>query len=477
MIFKKVEKYTCVNENDKGYLEELKEYVSKSSFLPRYHIYPKCGLMNDPNGLAYFNGEYHFFYQWFPFEPSHGMKHWGHCKSKDLLVWEDQGIALTPDREYEKNGCYSGNAIEKDGLLYLFYTANYKLETGKIPKQALAIMDRDGQIKKYEQNPVIDGAPDNMSGEIRDPFVFRKDGMYYMLLGAKSLQETGALLLYASEDLVHWNYQGEIDLPVDTGYMIECPGYIQVDGKDILIFSPMGLKKEPLKYQNQFATVYLVGTLDMKNRKFNLEYTDEVDCGYDFYAPQPFYGKEHRPMLLAWFGCGEQTLPSDSEMWKHGLTMPRVLSLSGNRLTSFPAAELEELFSDQQTFEAQSIAAKMNTYHIQFTMSKERGDSWVRFGRENDYWELSFDFEQDMIKVDRSRLKAAVDPDNGVCRCSRGLCTELYQVDIYVDNSFAEIFINKGMKSFSIRCFNLAETHFIQFNRSNHGRIDYGSRK
>ena len=332
MKFKKVEKYTYVEDKHKPYLKELSEFVSKSQYLPKYHIYPKSGLMNDPNGLAYFNGEYNFFYQWFPFEPTHGMKHWGHLTSKDLLTWKDKDIALTPDMEYEKNGCYSGNAIEKDGLLYLFYTANYKTENGKIPKQAVAMMDKDGNIEKHINNPIIDGAPADMTGEIRDPFVFRKDEKYYMLLGAKSKKEKGALLLYTSEDLLKWDYMGEISLPIDTGYMLECPSFIEVDGKDVMILSPMGLEKEELKYQNQFSTLYLVGKLDIENMKFDLEYMDEVDSGFDFYASQVFYGKGNKPMMVSWFGCGEQDLPTDKEMWKHGLTMPHDLKLVENRL-------------------------------------------------------------------------------------------------------------------------------------------------
>ena len=107
MRLEKIEKYTYVEDKHRPYLEELSEFVSQSEYLPKYHIYPKSGLMNDPNGLAYFNGEYNFFYQWFPFEPNHGMKHWGHLTSKDLLTWDDKYIALTPNMEYEKNGCYS----------------------------------------------------------------------------------------------------------------------------------------------------------------------------------------------------------------------------------------------------------------------------------------------------------------------------------------------------------------------------------
>ncbi|SCH82941.1 glycoside hydrolase family 32 protein [Romboutsia sp. 1001713B170207_170306_H8] len=474
MKFKKVEKYTYVEDKHKPYLKELSEFVSKSEYLPKYHIYPKSGLMNDPNGLAYFNGEYNFFYQWFPFEPTHGMKHWGHLTSKDLLTWEEKDIALTPDMEYEKNGCYSGNSIEKGGLLYLFYTANYKTENDRIPKQAVAIMDKGGNIEKYINNPIIDGAPDNMTGDIRDPFVFRKGEKYYMLLGAKSKKEKGALLLYTSEDLLIWNYMGEINLPIDTGYMLECPSFIEVEGKDVIILSPMGLEKEELKYQNQFSTVYLVGKLDIENMKFDLEYMDEVDNGFDFYASQAFYGKDNKPMMVSWFGCGEQDLPTDKEMWKHGLTMPHTLRLVENRLCNFVSEELNDLFNDKNEFDSNIIKTKSNSYHIKFNMRKEDENKWVRFGNENDYWELNFDFDKNVIQVDRSNLKLKVDINNGLKRCAEGLNKEEYKVDIYVDNSFVEVFINEGMKSFVFRCFNLNnEEHNIQFTHANKGSINY----
>ena len=474
MKFKNIEKYTFVEDKHRQYLEELSEFVKQSEYLPKYHIYPKSGLMNDPNGLAYFNGEYNFFYQWFPFEPNHGMKHWGHLTSKDLLNWDDKGIALTPNMEYEKNGCYSGNAIEKDGLLYLFYTANYKTESGKIPKQAVAIMDKAGHIEKYINNPIIDGAPVDMTGEIRDPFVFRKDEKYYMLLGAKSKKEKGALLLYTSEDLLKWDYMGEISLPIDTGFMLECPSFIEVDGKDVMILSPMGLEKEELKYQNQFSTLYLVGKLDIENMKFDLEYMDEVDSGFDFYASQVFYGKGNKPMMVSWFGCGEQDLPTDKEMWKHGLTMPHDLKLVENRLCNFVSEELNDLFNDKNEFNSNIIKTKSNYYHIQFNMCKEDENTWVRFGNEDDYWELNFDFDKNVIQLDRSNLKLKVDINNGLKRCTEGLNKEEYKVDIYVDNSFVEVFINEGIKSFAFRCFNLNnEEHNIHFTNENKGSINY----
>lgn len=132
MKFLDVEKYTPIQKSHEAYLKELMEYCKDTPRHPSYHIHPPCGLVNDPNGLAYFGGKYHVFYQWFPFGPEHGMKHWAHVISEDLVKWEWSDQMLIPDQEYEKNGCYSGNSIEADGKLYLYYTANYKTEQGKI---------------------------------------------------------------------------------------------------------------------------------------------------------------------------------------------------------------------------------------------------------------------------------------------------------------------------------------------------------
>ena len=89
----------------------------------KYHYRPKKGWMNDPNGLVYFKGYYHAFYQHAPNHeiPWQEPMHWGHARTKDFLEWEELPIALTPDTPYDKSGCWSGTAIVKDDKLYLFY--------------------------------------------------------------------------------------------------------------------------------------------------------------------------------------------------------------------------------------------------------------------------------------------------------------------------------------------------------------------
>ncbi|GIW49484.1 MAG: hypothetical protein KatS3mg080_0095 [Anoxybacillus sp.] len=113
--------------------EEVKKYASIVESDPnrlRYHLMPPVGLMNDPNGLIYWKGTYHVFYQWMPFQTTHGAKFWGHYTSRDFVHWERQAPALAPSEWFDRNGCYSGSAVDNDGVLTLFYTGNVKDDDG-----------------------------------------------------------------------------------------------------------------------------------------------------------------------------------------------------------------------------------------------------------------------------------------------------------------------------------------------------------
>lgn len=92
MKFLDVEKYTPIQKSHEAYLKELMEYCKDTPRHPSYHIHPPCGLVNDPNGLAYFGGKYHVFYQWFPFGPEHGMKHWAHV----MAAAPNMGFGVRP---------------------------------------------------------------------------------------------------------------------------------------------------------------------------------------------------------------------------------------------------------------------------------------------------------------------------------------------------------------------------------------------
>ena len=117
-----------------------------------FHFEPHKGWMNDPNGLIYYQGRYHAFFQHNPHEPVWGPMHWGHAVSQDLLHWEELPIALFPDQPYEDDkGCFSGSAVERDGVLYLFYTAVSK----QLGQTQCVAVSRDG---KAFENPRHRGA-------------------------------------------------------------------------------------------------------------------------------------------------------------------------------------------------------------------------------------------------------------------------------------------------------------------------------
>lgn len=452
MKFLDVEKYTPIQKSNEGYLKELVEYCKDTPRHPFFHIHPPCGLMNDPNGLAYFGGKYHVFYQWFPFGPEHGMKHWAHVISEDLQNWEWSDQMLIPDQEYEKNGCYSGNAIEADGKLYLYYTANYKTEQGKIPKQAMAVMDSDGTICKYPNNPVIDEQPEGMIGEIRDPFVFEKEGVYWMLLGSGSMDGKARLLLYKSTDLYHWEYQGNIKLTgidLDLGYMFECPSYIEVDGKDVLCLSLMGRTPVGERFHNEFSSVYFIGKLNLEEKVFHVESFDEIDKGFDFYAPQMFYGKNKQPMMFAWLGCGAQELPyAKEDMWIHSLTMPRFLIIKEGKLYQEPPEEIKNAYSDLSTNHKEIIPEK-NEWHIRLE-DQRISEIWI--GDEQDHFSIRIDWMAGHITVDRSSLKHQFCTQYGTKRLV-SMQEELHNIEIYYDNTFIEIYLNDGKDTITLRAF------------------------
>ena len=124
MTFSKEERYRSFDSASEEELVLLTNRVNQSKWRQTYHIQPPHGLLNDPNGFSYFNGKYHLFYQWFPLEATHGLKHWNHLTSEDLVSWQDEGIVLTPEYDFESHGIFSGTAFNKENKLHLFYTGN-----------------------------------------------------------------------------------------------------------------------------------------------------------------------------------------------------------------------------------------------------------------------------------------------------------------------------------------------------------------
>lgn len=297
------QRYRRIEQAEPGEIAKLEARISVCPWRQSYHIQPVIGLLNDPNGFAYYQGYYHLFYQWFPLGTEHGMKYWYHTRSKNLVNWENVGIGIEPDSWYDSHGAYSGSAIEKDGKLHLLYTGNTRDEAWvRHPYQCLAVMDESGSVSKLN-DPVISSVPAGYTEHFRDPKVWQQGDTYYCVIGAQRKDETGCTVLYRSIDLKKWEFFGEIHTQLTSfGYMWECPDYMELDGKGVLVFSPQGLDAAGDHYQNIFQSGYLIGEpLNLQTREFTHGEFQELDRGFDFYAPQTMQGRtEDVFWLVGW---------------------------------------------------------------------------------------------------------------------------------------------------------------------------------
>jgi beta-fructofuranosidase len=471
---------------NKGELENLKNIAKNDPWVPTFHIYPECGLLNDANGLCHYNGEYHVFYQWFPFAPIHGLKHWAHVKSKDLVHWERMPVAIVPTEKYESHGAYSGNGIVKDDNVYLYYTGNVKYsESERSANQCLAIMNKEYSIEKSVNNPLIEGVPDGYTGHVRDPKVWKaEDGRYYMLLGAQRENLTGTFIIYESDNAVDWNLKGELKTPLTNfGFMWECPNYIKIGDKDIFIFSPQGIEKTEHSYKNLYNVIYVVGKLDLENLTYEIDYMKELDKGFDFYAPQVFVDDFKRNLMFGWIGMPEVEYPSDKNMWAHCLTIPRELVLENNILKQKPVEELKYLRKDTEEFTGSlnnnslNIDNSCTAYELEISLSNLNSykTDLKLFKSENEEFSISFDSNKNIVYINKENFENSFAEEFGATRSCEMKIDKKLKLNIFVDNSIVEIFVNNGEVTFTSRVFPLSSSTNIQLSTC--GSLDYVIKK
>lgn len=346
-------------------LLKAREYESKyGAFIqederPAFHLSPKVGWMNDPNGFSVYKGMYHLFYQYHPYSTQWGPMHWGHAVSKDLLHWEYLPVAIGPDMPYDAGGCFSGSAIElPDGQHLLLYTGveRQRGEDGRMcDLQTQCVAIGDGlNYEKFEGNPVLDGrdVPEGFSiNDFRDPKIFRNaDDSYGCVVGNRTEDGSGAILLFRSEDGFHWKYEALLDRSYNEfGRMWECPDMFRLDGHDVIITSPQDMSALGLEFHNGNCTMALMGTL--KNSQFQRESVQAIDYGLDFYAPQTLLSEDGRRIMIAWMQnwdtCGAQ--PRGAK-WFGQMTTPRELTIRNGRLIQNPVRELDALHGRRVTY-------------------------------------------------------------------------------------------------------------------------------
>lgn len=152
MEWTREKRYLPYSKWDAKTLMDLQAQALTSPQQVHYHIHPISGLINDPNGFSYYNGEYHLFCQSYPFGPVHGVKSWIHFASPDMVHWRYLGPAIYPDHDFDNAGAYSGSGMVHDGKLLLMYSGNHRDQDWKRTSyQVIAEMDQNNQIKKWDE--------------------------------------------------------------------------------------------------------------------------------------------------------------------------------------------------------------------------------------------------------------------------------------------------------------------------------------
>ncbi|HET4087420.1 TPA: glycoside hydrolase family 32 protein, partial [Streptococcus pneumoniae] len=279
-------------------IQHIKENMAQSPWHTHYHVEPKTGLLNDPNGFSYFDGKWILFYQNFPFGAAHGLKSWAQLESDDLVHFKETGIKVLPDTPLDSHGAYSGSAMQFGDNLFLFYTGNVRDENWiRHPYQIGALMDKEGKITKIDK--ILIDQPADSTDHFRDPQIFNFKGQYYAVVGGQDLEKKGFVRLYkaVNNDYTNWQAVGDLDFANDrTAYMMECPNLVFVEEHPVLLYCPQGLDKKVLDYDNIFPNMYKIGaSFDPKNAKMvDVSQLQNMDYGFEAYATQAFNAPDGR---------------------------------------------------------------------------------------------------------------------------------------------------------------------------------------
>ena len=450
-------KYKSLLAAESGELADIAQTVQKDKdFRPHFHIAPPTGLMNDPNGLIFDGEKYHLFYQWFPFDAIHGMKHWKHLITKDFQHYQSADD-LIPCELFESHGCYSGGALKVGDKLAMFYTGNTRRpsDNQRVPYQNLAIFDLDGKL--LSKRPLIENAPEGYTEHVRDPKpYFTENGKIRFICGAQRENLTGTAIIFEMDNLEDTpRLLGELSLPAFDNtnvFMWECPDLLKLGDKDVFIWSPQGKDREAHQFQNNYHATYAVGKLT--ELTFEAEYIGELDQGFDFYAPQTFGGLDNKTqaVLFGWIGLPDLTYPTDKFKWHSALTLPRELRLEGTKIYQRPIAKTYENLTALSTLHLDRNAeiADLDQAYVKFEAHNQAFD--LTFFQNKQGQSLRLSYKNGLVCLDRSQNEQTELMEKFG---SKRFCEieNLQTVEIFFDRSIVEIFFNHGEKAMTSRFF------------------------
>lgn len=469
-------------------------------YRPSYHFTPLYGWMNDPNGMVYKDGEYHLYFQYNPYGSKWGNMHWGHAVSKDLVHWEhlDPAIARDP-----VGHIFSGSSVidkkntagfGKDAIIAIY--TNNSVNHDEV--QCIAYSNDNGRtFTKYEGNPVL--TPFDGLKDFRDPKVFwyEKGKCWYMIVSADK-----EMRLYKSKNLKKWNYVSAFGKGIgQQPCQYECPDFFQlpVNGDKKKMKWVMTMNINPGCWFGGSATEYFVGDFDGK--KFTCPDANEVkwlDWGKDHYATVTFSNTGDRVLGITWMSNwqyanltpfkqnrGANGLPRELKLYeKNGKyyisedVAPEVYALrkdtknvadasvAGEKMLAGVAANMEGAFEIEAdvTPDANGIAGieisnnKRERTMIYFDMKQgkvvmDRTESGLSdFGKQAVPHDIELAWDKQLAAEGKqpARITNSINYKNDFALATwapLSLCEDgkkTYHVDIFVDKSSVELFVDGG---------------------------------
>lgn len=419
----------------------------QEKYRPQIHFSPAEHWMNDPNGMVYYEGEYHLFYQHYPEASVWGPMHWGHAVSRDLVHWEHLPIALYPD---SLGYIFSGSAVvdwnNTSGFgtsgnppLIAFFTYHdpdkEQAKAVDVESQAIAYSTDKGRTwTKYTGNPVIQNPG---ICDFRDPKVFWHAPSGQWIAALASGQE---IRLFASPDCKNWSYQSSFG----QGYgshdgVWECPDLFPLKVKDsdeerwvlTVNINPGG----PF---GGSATQYFVGDFDGKTFVTDQKKTLWVDYGRDNYAGVTWSdAPDNRRIFLGWMNNWQYAGAKPTGTWSGAATFPRELGLDKVEdlylLTARPVKELDLLrgetvllasqeiekrlvISDKLPFEKAPVELKLTFNQAHNTQMSFASRYGVRLkNTKGEFVTIGYDNLEKFFYVDRTRATGEVFSDKFAC--------------------------------------------------------------
>ena len=445
----------------------------RDSYRPVYHLTPLAGTLADPNGLCRIGDTYHIYYVTNPLNcvtKERTACVWGHYSTKDFVHYRREPVAVWPDDRRDQDGVYSGSALVRDGKIYFYYTGNVR-HAGDydyvLEGREQNVLRVDSADAVHFQNKMLlmtnEDFPSDMTRHVRDPQMVEKNGEVYMLLGARTKEDRGCVLVYRSSDLVHFEQVNLLDTKDAFGYMWECPDLAELDGQSFLLACPQGIPHETYRFQNSHQCGYFPLRGDFAGA-YELGDFEQFDYGFDFYAARTLKEAEGRTLLIGWLGMSEAEYgktPSAARGWDQAIAMPRELTLRDGRLYQRPLEELNALRKNHTeqdgtgTFQIQS-----DCFELRLCLERQQ-NLCVRL-REDCV--LAYD-------AARQELTLSLGETCGQGRDRRSMRLEkLEELRVFMDATIVEIFINGGYAVMTSRIFGESRELLVE---AFEGKLDF----